>query len=192
MLAKEGSMMTQRRAEIETIIDHMNYSWMPREVAAIRDLFAAYDAAIGRVDTDELAAIRARHQDDGHGRCTTCKDDFDAATDTYTPLTYPCDAITALNAYDGSLTRTENAETTARELAAERTSNRQERAMTVLSRKRQEFGLSLREVEAATGVSNGYLSQIERGMFDPAVSIALKLARFYETTVEDLFGENAR
>ena len=41
---------------------------------------------------DDVAGVLARHQDDGWGNCTSCKDDFHAATDTYTPLPWPCDA----------------------------------------------------------------------------------------------------
>jgi hypothetical protein len=56
----------ERRAEIETILDLMTYSWAPRESDAIRDLFAAYDAAIARADNAEWDAARNRTLIDGH------------------------------------------------------------------------------------------------------------------------------
>ena len=52
----------------------------------------------GAMTRDELIAIRERHQDDGYGRCRTCKDDFDAATDTYAPMPFPCDVAVVLGA----------------------------------------------------------------------------------------------
>jgi hypothetical protein len=45
-----------------------------------------------------LEAIRERHQNDGHGNCTTCQHDLDAATDTYAPMPYPCDVAAVLSA----------------------------------------------------------------------------------------------
>jgi putative transcriptional regulator len=54
---------------------------------------------------------------------------------------------------------------------------------------REEFGLSLRAVARETGISPAEVSRIERGLSEPGVHIAMKLAKFYETTVEQLFGD---
>jgi HTH-type transcriptional regulator, competence development regulator len=52
---------------------------------------------------------------------------------------------------------------------------------------RKERGLSLKKVEKAAGVSNAYLSQLERGLRNPPhPDILKKLARVYEVPVTDL------
>ncbi len=52
---------------------------------------------------------------------------------------------------------------------------------------RQEKGLTLREVEAATGISNAYLSQLESGKIkQPSPSNLFKLAGLYEISYEGL------
>lgn len=49
-------------------------------------------------------------------------------------------------------------------------------------------GASLREVEAETGISNAYLSQLETGKIkEPSFSIIMKLCKFYNIKVDDLF-----
>lgn len=49
-------------------------------------------------------------------------------------------------------------------------------------------GLSLREVEAATGISNAYLSQLECGKIQqPSVFFLKKLATVYDVPIETLF-----
>jgi transcriptional regulator with XRE-family HTH domain len=58
-----------------------------------------------------------------------------------------------------------------------------------LSRLRQvkDRSLSLREVERQTGISNEYLSQLERGIATkPAPDLLQKLAKFYEVPYESL------
>ncbi len=55
-------MTPERRSEIETILDHMNYSWTRRESDAIRDLFAEID----RLREAEWEAQRDRTLKDGH------------------------------------------------------------------------------------------------------------------------------
>jgi HTH-type transcriptional regulator, competence development regulator len=50
----------------------------------------------------------------------------------------------------------------------------------LLAEVRAKKGLSLREVEAATGISNAHLYQIENGDIErPAIGILWKLANFY-------------
>ena len=57
----------------------------------------------------------------------------------------------------------------------------------VLRRLRESKGLSLRQVEKKTGVSNAYLSQIENGKIgEPSPHILHKLADIYETPYQDL------
>jgi transcriptional regulator with XRE-family HTH domain len=52
---------------------------------------------------------------------------------------------------------------------------------------RQEKGLTLREVEAATGISNAYLSQLESGKIkQPSPSNLFKLAELYGIPYESL------
>lgn len=47
--------------------------------------------------------------------------------------------------------------------------------------------VSLREVDKATGISNAYLSQLERGnATNPSPSILYKLAQFYNVPYESL------
>lgn len=50
------------------------------------------------------------------------------------------------------------------------------------------YGLSLAAVAQEIGITKSALSQIELDISNPRVITALRLARFYETTVEDLFG----
>lgn len=51
---------------------------------------------------------------------------------------------------------------------------------------REGLGLTLRDVGAATGVHHGVLSRWERGG-DATVSLALKVARFFGKSVEELW-----
>jgi transcriptional regulator with XRE-family HTH domain len=57
----------------------------------------------------------------------------------------------------------------------------------VLKRKREELGLSLREVEQRTGVSNAYLSQVEnRKITQPSPTILRKLSDAYVLSFDRL------
>jgi transcriptional regulator with XRE-family HTH domain len=57
----------------------------------------------------------------------------------------------------------------------------------VLRRLREAKGLSLRQVEKKTGVSNAYLSQIETGKIgEPSPHILHKLSEVYEISYQDL------
>ena len=58
-----------------------------------------------------------------------------------------------------------------------------------LRRLRLKKGVSLRKVQAETGVSNPYLSQLERGVAtNPAPTKLQALADYYETSYLDLLG----
>ncbi|MDP3673721.1 MAG: helix-turn-helix transcriptional regulator [Novosphingobium sp.] len=52
---------------------------------------------------------------------------------------------------------------------------------------RAERKLTQAELAAAVGVSRQTVNSIETGRFEPSLSLALKLGRFFETPVEDLF-----
>lgn len=58
-----------------------------------------------------------------------------------------------------------------------------------LARARKNSGLSLRAVEAETGVSNAYLSQLETGKIKtPSPTVLHSLALRYDVTYEHLMG----
>ena len=60
---------------------------------------------------------------------------------------------------------------------------------TELRRLRLKKGVSLRKVQAETGVSNPYLSQLERGIAtNPAPTKLQALADYYESSYLDLLG----
>jgi transcriptional regulator with XRE-family HTH domain len=48
--------------------------------------------------------------------------------------------------------------------------------------------MNLRDVAALTGIPPAQLSRYERGLSEPLVTTALKLARLFGTSVEYLFG----
>ena len=55
-----------------------------------------------------------------------------------------------------------------------------------LRRLRTALTYSLRDVEAATGISNGHLAQIELGATEPSLSVLRSIASFYGTSLGDL------
>jgi HTH-type transcriptional regulator, competence development regulator len=58
---------------------------------------------------------------------------------------------------------------------------------TVLRRLRRLRGVSLREVDAKTGISNAYLSQLENGnAVNPSPHLLQKLAGYYDVPYESL------
>ena len=48
-------------------------------------------------------------------------------------------------------------------------------------------GLTMRQVESETGVVRSRLSEYERALAEPRVTVAIKLAKFFGMTVEELF-----
>ena len=52
---------------------------------------------------------------------------------------------------------------------------------------RARLGVSQQEMGRLAGVSRQTISQIERGDYSPSVSLALKLAKICNVTVEDIF-----
>ena len=54
-----------------------------------------------------------------------------------------------------------------------------------------ESGIGIRELASFSGVSPATVSRVESGKA-PDIRTAFRLARFFETTIEDLFNEYAR
>ncbi len=52
---------------------------------------------------------------------------------------------------------------------------------------RSNIGLNQQEMGERVGVSRQTISLIERGDYSPSITLALKIARFFETTVEEIF-----
>ena len=52
---------------------------------------------------------------------------------------------------------------------------------------RARLGVNQQEMGALAGVSRQTISQIERGDYSPSVSLALKLAKICNVTVENIF-----
>ncbi len=52
---------------------------------------------------------------------------------------------------------------------------------------RAELGLSQGELAAAVDVSRQTINSIEQERYTPSLPLALALARFFETTVEEMF-----
>lgn len=52
-------------------------------------------------------------------------------------------------------------------------------------------GLSLLDLEKATGISNQNLSRWERGKSLPSIDFCVKLADFYEISVDELIGRDS-
>jgi putative transcriptional regulator len=52
-------------------------------------------------------------------------------------------------------------------------------------------GLSQGELAAALSVSRQTINSIEKGRYVPSLPLALALARFFETTVEEMFDDEA-
>ena len=58
---------------------------------------------------------------------------------------------------------------------------------TILKRERKRFGLTLRDVQEKTSISNAYLSQLENGKIKkPSPKMLIELARCYEMPYEKL------
>ena len=50
-------------------------------------------------------------------------------------------------------------------------------------------GLTQGELAAAVGVSRQTINSIEKGRYVPSLPLALALARYFETTVEEVFSD---
>ncbi len=56
-----------------------------------------------------------------------------------------------------------------------------------LEKKRNLLGLSQEGAAKAIGISRSFYTQIENGTRDPSVKVALRIADFYELTLDDIF-----
>ncbi len=60
-----------------------------------------------------------------------------------------------------------------------------------IKERRKQKGFTLKQVEQLTGISNGNLSEIERGIKTPALPSLIKLVNVLECSADDLiFGES--
>lgn len=57
---------------------------------------------------------------------------------------------------------------------------------------REKHKIPLRTLGAIVGISAANLNKIERGECEPGVQNAIRIARFFETTAEELFGEEGQ
>ena len=59
--------------------------------------------------------------------------------------------------------------------------------MKILKKLISNFGLTLRQVQEATGISNAYLSQLENGKIKhPSAQVLYSLSKLYGCNIEDL------
>jgi putative transcriptional regulator len=56
---------------------------------------------------------------------------------------------------------------------------------------RQAAGLSQEALARAVGVSRQTINAIETGRYDPSLRLAVHLARYFESTVEEMFDVDA-
>lgn len=56
---------------------------------------------------------------------------------------------------------------------------------------RSQFGLSQADLGSAMGVSRQTINSIETGRYLPSLPLAIALARFFETAVEEVFDVDA-
>jgi putative transcriptional regulator len=56
--------------------------------------------------------------------------------------------------------------------------------------RRAEHGLSQAQLAAAMKVSRQTINSIENGRYVPSLPLAIALARYFETTVEELFDDD--
>lgn len=59
----------------------------------------------------------------------------------------------------------------------------------IIRRQRELAALPMRQLATAVGISNPYLSQIERGLRAPSEAVMNAIARSLETTVDALYAE---
>jgi len=61
----------------------------------------------------------------------------------------------------------------------------------VVNELRTERGLSQGDLGAALGVSRQTINSIEKGRYLPSLPLAIALARFFDTSVEEVFDVDA-
>jgi transcriptional regulator with XRE-family HTH domain len=77
---------------------------------------------------------------------------------------------------------------TARELEQELINSGDLKRGSRIYMKRLHYNLSLHAIARETQISVSTLSRVERGIGEPTLAVAITLARFFESSVEDLFG----
>ena len=55
---------------------------------------------------------------------------------------------------------------------------------------REQMGLSQADLGSSVNVSRQTINSIENGKFDPSLPLALKLGKFFNTPVEQIFSTN--
>ena len=55
---------------------------------------------------------------------------------------------------------------------------------------REQMGLSQADLGSSVDVSRQTINSIENGKFDPSLPLALKLGKFFNTSVEQIFSTN--
>ena len=60
-----------------------------------------------------------------------------------------------------------------------------------LKERRADRGLSQGELAAAVAVSRQTINSIEKGRYVPSLPLALALARYFDTTVEEMFDDES-
>ena len=60
-----------------------------------------------------------------------------------------------------------------------------------VNERRAARGLSQGELAAVVDVSRQTINSIEKGRYTPSLPLALALARFFDTTVEEMFDDEA-
>lgn len=59
-----------------------------------------------------------------------------------------------------------------------------------VKKRRRELGMTQVELRAKTGLSQGYISMLEKGIFDPTAPVIIKLAVALNTSADELLGIN--
>ena len=52
---------------------------------------------------------------------------------------------------------------------------------------REELGITQEELARALGVTRQTIIAIEKGKYDPSLKLAFRIARFFNTTIEEIF-----
>jgi len=52
---------------------------------------------------------------------------------------------------------------------------------------REELGITQEELARALGVTRQTIIAIEKGRYDPSLKLAFKIARFFNTAIEEIF-----
>ena len=52
---------------------------------------------------------------------------------------------------------------------------------------RKERGIKQEELAAALGVSRQTIGSLENGRYNPSIILAFKIARYFDTSIEDIF-----